>query len=836
MADSAPNSKFVWLAVPALFALACGDDTVGASDEVSATETAGTSGSEDEIGDTQPETSSDGVDTSESETEADESESGETTGGMPTPLQAGVAMRHLDRPVGISLAGYGGRVGGTDTPWSGLFWGTRGLYNFPTIKAMVLESDEGERLIMMKTPMMSAESGITDAVAAKYEALYGEDLRGRIIMGGTHSHHAHGRYWRLPDIFGAVGADTADEEVIDLIATAFAETIHDAVENMGDAEWGYTYLDDWDPEDKVYRDRRSGNNPIYGKDPRLTVLGLRRPDGTPLAALFNFGIHGISVAYENELLTEDAPGALELEFEEYFYQQSGEPIFGFFAQAGGGDASPGGGFLGHDAPTQKTELLGMVAAPVIYDAFQSLEWDDDPEIVVQSRRVDLSYEKFGYDENGEFSGLILDIIPIDYEWGGWQCTGVEEDDDLETSMEGEPKQCIPIDTLLIGNDLPHAEIHQTYLSVARLGPLFIMSMPGEPAYSIVKYARDEFAAVIGDEPLDLMVWGYSQDHLLYFTAPDDWYQGGYESEMSLWGPYGGSFMVDTNMSMIEQILVGNIGPSLIEESPTLAETDSFSPRGVEVSQNAGDDLLAIASERQRTERVRWRFGAGDPTLGAPIVRVQVDAGEGEFVDVPHPAGWAGRAYDNTRNEMITHYDPDPAPNGDVAVGRKHEWWVDWEVPADWPAGVYRLVASGPYFNGTMETTFESASGEFMVVQHAQAELAANLVDAETLALSLVLPQPELVMDDTWPVYGWRLHDAWHAPEDDIHVRAPLSLQFIVDGEAQAETWAAEYDVQLDAYVFDFAQTGIDPEADLEVDAWLASDHVASPISATVASL
>ncbi|HLT36641.1 MAG TPA: hypothetical protein VK034_10150, partial [Enhygromyxa sp.] len=624
------------LGFAALFA-GCSPDTVGTGAETNPTS------SDDETGDGDPGDGDPGDgdgdpgdgdgEPGDGDGDGDgDGEPGDGDGDQPgTPLQAGVAMRYLEHPVGISMAGYGGRVGGTNTPWNGLFYGTSGFYGYPTIKAMVLESAAGERVILMKTPMMSAESGVTDAIATKYQQLYGEDLRGRILWGGTHSHHAHGRYWRLPDIFGAIGADTADEEVIDLLATEFARTIHDAIDDLGDAEWGYTAIDDWDPDNKVYGDRRSANNPIYGKDPTLTVFGLRRPDGTPMAALFNFGIHGISVAYENELLTEDAPGAVELEFEQFFFEQTGEPIFGMIAQAGGGDASPRGGFLNHPADTQRTELLGMVAAPVIFDAWQNLEWDDDPDIVVQSRRLDLTYEKFGYHQNGEFSGTLFDLVPINYTWGGWQCTGVAGDDDLETSMEGKPKQCIPIDTLLLGA-VPHAEVHQTYLSVAKIGPLFIITMPGEPAYSIIKYARDQFAAIQAEHDVDLMVWGYSQDHLLYFTAPDDWFQGGYESEMSLWGPFAGTFMVDTNLNIVQQILAGNILAPLIEESPTLATPGNFSPRALEVSQNPGAVVYNIETQQQRTETIRFGFGGGDPSVGAPNVRIQRNDGNDQFVD------------------------------------------------------------------------------------------------------------------------------------------------------------------------------------------------------------
>jgi hypothetical protein len=231
--------------------------------------------------------------------------------------------------------------------------------------------------------------------------------------------------------------------------------------------------------------------------------------------------------------------------------------------------------------------------------------------------------------------------------------------------------------------------------------------------------------------------------------------------------------------------------------------------------------------------VRFGFGGGDPSVGAPNVRLQVDDGQGGFVDVPHPAGWSGRAYDNSRNEMITHYDPTPAPNGNVANSRAHEWYVDWEIPADWPAGEYRMIATGPYWDGANVQQYEASSVAFAVEQSNDANLAANLIDPDTLYLSLVLPSVPLVMDETWPVRGWRLHDAWHTPADGIHVRAPLSLAFIVDGMPTGEVWQASYDPVQDAYVFDFGQTGIDANASVEVDAWLSADLEPSPVTASI---
>ncbi|MFY0531412.1 hypothetical protein [Nannocystis pusilla] len=51
-------------------------------------------------------------------------------------------------------------------------------------------------------------------------------------------------------------------------------------------------------------------------------------------------MHGTVFDSPNELFTEDAPGGLEMKFEEAFFAAKGQPIFGMFAQSGGGDASP----------------------------------------------------------------------------------------------------------------------------------------------------------------------------------------------------------------------------------------------------------------------------------------------------------------------------------------------------------------------------------------------------------------------------------------------------------------------------------------------------------------
>jgi neutral/alkaline ceramidase-like enzyme len=809
--------------------VACNDSPANAEgDGTGSTGASGPSTSSPMADTTAPSTSSpaDSGSVDSSSGAADSSSTGEPWTG----LRAGVAVRYLDRPVGISMAGYGGRVGGVPTPWNGIFAGSRGFFGLPTMKAIVLESG-GERLVVLKTPLMSGESGVTDALVAELQTAHGLDLAGRVIVTATHSHHIHGRYWRLPDIFGAVGADTPDEEVIDLLATELAETVVAAIDDLGPAQWGWTKVDDWDPQDRVHSDRRHVNDFAYGKDPRLTVLAVRRPDGPPLAAIVNFGMHGTIMGSDNELLTEDAAGGLEMGVEDQFFAAHGEPIVAMFVQAGGGDSAPRGELLGHEG-IARAEVIGQQAAPAVLEQLASLQWRDDAVLDVHSRRIDLDYAYFGYDRSDEFTGAPLGIpLPLPYTWGGWQCTSpaAPEDDDPATSMEGELKQCYPLDALLLG-DVPNGEVHQTYLTVARLGELFMATVPGEPTHSVMHYLREQVALREGAEVMGI---GYAQDHLLYFTHPDDWFQGGYEAQMSLWGPFAARTLVDTQLEAVNAMLGGADMDPFVEQSPNLTTPGGFTPRAYEQSLDAGEILDDVPAAVMRTEVVRLRFGAGDPSIGSPRVRVQMDPGDGDFVDVPSPSGWVGAALDNSRQHMITHYDPDPPPTDAIADARRHQWYVDWEVPADLPAATYRLAVHATAWQGGALVDVDVTSSPFEVRQHEDATLGVER-SGDEIALRLQLPAVVEQTEQGWPTAGWRVHDPAAGPGDPITVRAPLRLRFEQGGVLLPGDHTVTFDMDAGAHLFALGDAAIDRSAGaLTVVAHLDADVDPDPIEAAV---
>jgi hypothetical protein len=740
-------------------------------------------------------------------------------------LLAGSGLGYVNGPVGVSQAGYGARGGQVSSVWSGIFQATQGFYGYLSVKAVALEVD-GERLILMKIPTMSSESLFIDATVKKMKDLYGLDLSGRIVTGATHSHHTNGRYLDVPELFALLGTDLYDPEVVDLLATEFARTAKRALDDLGPAEWAFGYQDDWDPDNRVSRDRRSVNNPTYPKDPRLSLLAFRRPDGTPMATLINFGMHGTVFGSENRLLSEDSAGGLELKFEEHFFQQEGKPILGMFIQSGGGDASPAGDHLGHPEEA-RIEMIGETAAPKVYSLYKTLTWTADATLAVRSRRIDLRYQWMGYDEYPEFKNA----NGKPYYWGGLQCADPEPGE----TLEGKPKNCMDLGNILkrLGGGVPHGVVHQAYLTTVRLGDVFLVSIPGEPAYSTIKYLRESVASR-AEGAMQIMAFGYSQDHLLYFTHPDDWFLGDYESNMSLWGPLGGKYMIDRQMELVDDMLAGFNGPVFYEESPSLILPSAFTPRGFERSEPVNTVALDVDASYNRTDDVRFAFGGGDSSVGSPLVKLQHEVSDGVFVDVPSPAGFPGRAYDNSRYYMITLYLPNPPVTEEVLDARFHRWQVEWQVPVDFPAGRYRLLASGPYWTGSSPSTYEVPSATFSIGNSPTATLTATR-DGDTLQLRWTNDPVAIVRgDEYWPSEGWRLLDNTVRHDAVATVRAPLLLTLTVGGQAVDGDFTATFDPATSAHTFDLSTLGVDTAGQvITVSAAIATDHDPAPLTTTL---
>jgi len=740
-------------------------------------------------------------------------------------IRAGISTLSLDPPVGVSMAGYGNRTSGGKSPWAGMFGGSQGTHGALWVKALALEVD-GERLIFLKVPLVFSDDFLTQMTTTILQERHGLDLEGRVIFGATHTHHGPARFWRIPAQLGIGGIDSPDPQIISILASQMAEAVAQAVQDLEPAEWGHTKVEDWDPDDQVYRDRRPVNDHLWGKDPRLTVLAVRR-NGLPLAVMANFGMHGTIADPSNVLLSEDAAGGFEEELEVQLLAKFGFPVMGMFMQSGGGDAAPGGGFRGHQGE-QRSQMLGVSGAPKVIQALEEIEFTGQTELAVRSRLVALRHAWI-YGDSGEFN----ETSAKPHTYGTLNCT---IDPVAGISQAGKPKRCAGIELLFgaLGAPLPNAESNQVYLTVARLGNLFFMSVPGEPTHSIVDYARKTFAELSPDH--ELMVVGYSQDHFLYLTHRDDWYLGEYEAEFSAWGPWGAQYLIDRQLELIEDMLGGFNAPTYYEERKNLQPPLEFQPRPVERSLSAGDVIQNVPEFIERMDMLTFVVGGGDPQLGTPHFSIEREHPtlENTFVPVPDRAGRLGQVLGSRHPSTLTFYRPIPENTPEPLLLRDHRWEFVWQIPLHLGTGRYRIVARGSaHTDGPV--TWSVPSSVFEIRQDSQATLSAARIGDE-IRLHLTHPASPIQKSEgnKWPLSGWWVFDHLVPPTSRQQVQSPLMVSFTVDSVPTPDLITAVWDSALSRHIIPVSALSFDPSSGaIVVRAWLADDSTPDAIEANL---
>jgi len=188
-------------------------------------------------------------------------------------------------------------------------------------------------------------------------------------------------------------------------------------------------------------------------------------------------------------------------------------------------------------------------------------------------------------------------------------------------------------------------------------------------------------------------------------------------------------------------------------------------------------------------------------------------------------------FDNSRYHMLTHYAPDPEPNGKILPTRKHHWYVDFQAPLDLPSGSYRLVARGPAQTDKLGD-YEVASTAFLVGAGKSDSLTATLKDG-TLALVWTHAQPQPTGVENWPIDAYRLLDPTVPPEMPATLRAPITVDFFVAGEPAGDSFEVPF-TPGKGHILDFARTGLTPD-DLSVRAHLSADITPTFVEAEVVS-
>jgi hypothetical protein len=695
---------------------------------------------------------------------------------------AGVAEAWLELPAGAPLSGYtsrcgcfggDGRVDRRDSNYSSEFKPSAGVQSPIPLKVFWFTNGDQD-LVIVKMDLIYSFDGLVDNITERLSAATGRDLKGKVVVTTNHSHNAYGDF--SDQITYYLGSDRFNQEVFERIGSQAEAVGLEAFDALQPVKLGVGYAKDWDPEDKVYHDRRGDNDDLQFfpdipagsyKDPNLTLLRIDTMEDEPLAVLFNFGIHGTGLDSDNAMVSGDAPGQVERAFEDQF----DHPVVVALLQGGTGDASPSssdGGYASLESTGEaaKDAILELWAAtPTAADPIRletvsrAVKETHDDIRITRGGTTDLHYTPFVdglkpdnvvYNPDGS---LIPEIDEFNAQYGAAFCG--EDPAYLPGQAPADVfpyVNCVRVDTMVSlikgwftltdeESALPITESTRAHVTASRMGPLpmrtadgqtisddfFIGFLPGEPTAMYTEQFRRRAAAELGYE--HSMAVGYSQDHEGYLLIPEDWLQGGYETDINIWGPLQAEHIMEQLLIMAGEELstdkVEKHDPCGLYASnsygaptplPTLAPDEApeagtrydaapdalYSPLYTQEERDAGM-LPTLTVEDEAIPRVegivQMAWIGGDPGVDWPVVTLEKQAEDGSWSEV---LTHAGRPISLGPDILLT---TTPSPQAPATVYNEHHWYAAWQA-VDHDAnrtgvelGTYRLHVVGQTYTG-----------------------------------------------------------------------------------------------------------------------------------------
>ncbi|MFH1531444.1 MAG: neutral/alkaline non-lysosomal ceramidase N-terminal domain-containing protein [Pseudomonadota bacterium] len=597
-------------------------------------------------------------------------------------LRVGAAVLSMNTPIGISTAGYGqsGKPEHKKSPLVGLFIATDHEHTDIACKAIWVEKGD-HRLAMASFDVIGVTQDIVKITEDRLEEALGLDMRGKVLLNGTHTHLGPGRL--SPNYMWEVAADLYWQHFYNLFTDRIVECL---LEARADLEYGAIGHGLTECE-TCHSDRRC-ENPEF-MDHRMWVLRLDREDGTPKAAVVNFAIHGTVFGWSDAVLSGDAPGAISQKIEENLPV----PIPVLFVNSWGGDAGPGNPTVEPPPVTcdaipgnhTRMEAIGYTAWEAFSGIWDGIETSEDAIIDSVTYAVPLDTEAIGY-APGEF----------DYPNGGGLC-GNQNDVPCWGEAGNDPNMlaCLPL--------LPGTLFTHTALSAARFGDLLIVTLPGEPLADLSVELAADVAAATGIE--DVAIWGYSQDHLGYILHEYDFMAGGYEPSMVFWGPKEGDYLAGLSLEIAQKLVDPAFELSFVPKELTLYEKQPLQLYLPMANANGAPAALQQPpAEVTAGEMIHFQWLGGDPWPRNPVVHIETQV-DGQWQDLTLPTN--GRVVDSSWYRIVIHMDMDPPWKavGGISIPRDWIWTADFATARNVPTpggtldGTCRFVVDGTWSDG-----------------------------------------------------------------------------------------------------------------------------------------
>ncbi|KJE90076.1 hypothetical protein CAOG_01451 [Capsaspora owczarzaki ATCC 30864] len=418
-------------------------------------------------------------------------------------VRAGVSKVDATMPIGVPLGGYNHgerRVPNWPLPirTNYTYWMTPSVGHLDPTWAKALVIDDGNTKFCFATIDAIGSEGdlrkmaYDNAVSRGFTVPYGQ-----FILSASHTHSGPAGISSSFLFEAAPAMDLKVAALQELMASHIADALVQAEQNLAPAQFGIGV----GQLVGVTRNRRANISPYVTPtsiDPNLGVVRVDDQNGKPIATVFNYAMHGTCYGPSNMNSSGDIPGASCNAVEQAI---GGVALF---VNADAGDIDPTG-----------ESCQNFAGAVTIAQAVKSTR---DSIVTATNITIAAAYAEVNFGDTD------MNITLARFE----NCTSGGELDICTICAVIGCEYNAHLGPFYIETVPAFAGVRFTVNNVHTL----LATLPGEPLLELGWQVRNDSAALGFDQ---MILAGYTNNHMGYFCTPNEYVIGGYESQLTLWG-------------------------------------------------------------------------------------------------------------------------------------------------------------------------------------------------------------------------------------------------------------------------------------------------------------
>jgi neutral ceramidase len=427
-------------------------------------------------------------------------------------LRVGATAVRVTPPVGVDLAGYSGRKSGSV-----------GVHDDLQGKALVL--DDGQtKLALLTVDLLQLDAAAVQEIRSKVAAQ--TDIPADHVLVTTSHTHSGPMPWLADNPYGRFRAREwkADEDWTRTLQAQLAGAVLAAWHTLRPARLA---VGAGELHGLAYNRRRyrEGGTPA---DPSIPVLLAVDEQDAPIAVLYSYTCHPVTLRENNLLISADYPGVASRLIEQTF-----PGVVALFANGCCGDQDPLHTFWGS---FERTEQAGrMVGGEVVQIAARLLAhatFESDPSLAVAAQRFPVpvmalpdragaealvqTQERFLAEVKARQTQSEATLFPRNEPFHSM----ISERYPTEGLAEFYLNWASHIQSLVERGTPP--PVTYAEVQVMRIGPLVVVGLPGE----IFVELGAQIKAALGESPV--LVCGYTNGNVGYVPTRAAYDEGGYE--------------------------------------------------------------------------------------------------------------------------------------------------------------------------------------------------------------------------------------------------------------------------------------------------------------------